>query len=158
MPHHLAGTKYLIGIDFSAGSERALLHAIRLAEQSDAQLELVHVFEWDKDGADRGVSNRNAEPAAARLWQAVSTQANVCRQRLAGFCADFVADRVPAEIRVLVGDPASGVLRAAEQIGPSLIVLGAVGRRALPRSTVGTTAERVCEKSPVPVLVVPLSN
>lgn len=154
MTPNLVGTKYLVGIDFSADCERALLYAVKLAEENDAQLELVHVFEWDTDGTARG-STTDEEPVGAKLLQAACVQAKVFLQRLAQLCSDLVADRVPAKIHVLVGDPATEVLQAAAQLGPALIVLGAFGRRPLPRGAVGTTAERVCEKSSIPVLVVP---
>ena len=149
-------SRILVGIDFSECSDRALLRAISRAEAEQAQLELLHVFEWNNSSAVSGSNGQDvSEAARSRLWREVTAQAQLCLQRLTQLCAAFVADRVPVGIRVLVGDPALGVLNTAAQISASLIVLGAIGRRPILRGTVGTTAERVCEKSTIPVLLVP---
>lgn len=47
----LAGATVLVGIDFSEPCEQALLHAVTLAERTEARIELVHVFEWTRLGA-----------------------------------------------------------------------------------------------------------
>lgn len=59
-----------------------------------------------------------------------------------------------AEICVLIGESATGLLHAAERSRAPLIVLGTHGRRTSPRGSIGTTAERVCAESTVPVLLV----
>ena len=154
-----AGQTIVVGIDFSECSERALLQSVALAEQRHAELELVHVFEWTGRAVaeDRPLAG-GADATTSGLWRDVTAQAQVARQHLSQLCAAFVSDRVPAEVRVVIGDPVSGVLKAAEQRAASIIVLGATGRRALPRGALGTTAEAICAESPVPVLLVPLSE
>ena len=149
------GKMLLVGIDFSQGCERALLRAVTLAEQCQGQLELVHVYEWECCGEPIDARANLPDGVSSAPWSAVNEQARTARARLGQLCADFVADRVPAEIRVLIGDPAAGLLKTAEQVHASCIVLGELGRSALPRGPVGATAERVCESSAVPVRLVP---
>jgi nucleotide-binding universal stress UspA family protein len=145
----LAGKKVLVGIDFSGSSESALLHAVSLAERELAQLELVHVFEWDApSGEDTG-------PAGLSMAQGyLQALARAARQRLAEICSSLVGDRVPAEIQVRIGDPAKELHRAAEQAQAALAVLGMQGRRKLAQGAVGRTADRICRSSSVPVLLV----
>jgi hypothetical protein len=52
------------------------------------------------------------------------------------------------------GDPAEEVLRAADDVGCDLIVLGSHGRSGLGRLLCGSVAEAVMRRAPCPVLVV----
>lgn len=151
----LSGTSLLVGIDFSQGSVQALRRAVVLAEQTRAQLELVHVFEWA--GLPDSRDQAESQPAAsgAQAWRAVALRAQSVLPKLRRLCARLVADRVPAGIHVLIGDPAASLLQAAERACTPLIVLGAQGQSCLPQRSIGSTAERVCQKSSVPVLLVP---
>ena len=150
----LVGGTLLVGIDFSECCERALHRAVAIAEQNRAQLRLVHVFEW-LNPVELGSGGEVPDPVASSVSGAVLSQARISLQQLGRLCSHLVADRVPAEIRVLIGDPAVALQRIAGQLGVSLIVLGAQGRRMIPRATVGSTTARVCADSAQPVLLVP---
>lgn len=150
------GCTLVVGIDFSEDCERALLHAIALAEQHQAQLALVHVFEWAEtrsvsDPAGEGSCDRGFDPRGTT----VRSHADAARSQLSQLCSALVGDRLAATVRVEIGDPVSRLLHAAEQTQSKLIVLGAHGRRPLPRGQVGSTAQGICESNQVPVLLVP---
>jgi nucleotide-binding universal stress UspA family protein len=53
-----------------------------------------------------------------------------------------------------VGDPADEILQAARDLDFGLIVVGTHGRRGLPHALIGSVAEKVVRRSPVPVLTV----
>lgn len=154
MEPFLAGGRVLVGIDFSDSCERALLHAVALAERERKELELVHVFEWD--GRARG------EEAAAEIVLAgagappseIRSLMQAARPRLARLCSSLVGDRVPAEIRVLHGDPALELCLAAWRAAATCLVIGAGGRRGPLHGAAGRTANLVCRSSRVPVLMV----
>lgn len=152
----LTGQTILVGIDFSQCSERALLHAVALAEQRQAQLGLIHVFEWNLDSASADAPATCA--ADSGLWREVTAQAQAARRRLSHLCTSFVGDRVPAEVYVLIGNPTTEMLKLAEQRAASLIVLGATGRSIVRSSEYGTMARSVCAGSAIPVLLVPLGG
>lgn len=59
-----------------------------------------------------------------------------------------------ARLRVIGGDPAASLLRLAQKERPGLIVMGTHGRRGLARAFLGSVAERVVRRSPVPVITV----
>jgi nucleotide-binding universal stress UspA family protein len=59
---------------------------------------------------------------------------------------------VEVEYRLEEGDPASEIVRTAEEAGCDLIVLGTHGRRGLTRLVMGSVAEQVVRKAPCPVL------
>lgn len=63
---------------------------------------------------------------------------------------------VDATIRVVEdSSPARGVARVADEIQPGLIVIGSTRRGRLGRVLLGSTAERLIQGSPSPVVVVP---
>lgn len=149
------GSTLLVGIDFSEGCERALLRAVALAEQHQAQIALVHVFEWaDPNHRSEPESHAELEAKQAPLRAAVLAQANATLGHVSRLCSALVGDRAPATVHVVIGDPACGILSAAERVDTSLIVLGDHGRRCVQRGPVGSTAQRIRDSSAVPVLLV----
>ncbi len=59
---------------------------------------------------------------------------------------------VPAEKRVLEGNPAGVILKTAE--GMDLVVMGSVGRTGLSKFLLGRVTEKVVRNSKVPVMIV----
>jgi nucleotide-binding universal stress UspA family protein len=70
------------------------------------------------------------------------------------------AERAAADLGVstdtieAAGNPAEEIIRAAEQTGCDLVVLGAHGRSAVQRFLLGSVSDRVVRHGPCPVLVV----
>ena len=61
---------------------------------------------------------------------------------------------VPMEHKLAKGDPASSIIKVAEETACDLIVLGTHGRTGLRRVLMGSVAEHVMRSAPCPVLVV----
>jgi nucleotide-binding universal stress UspA family protein len=59
---------------------------------------------------------------------------------------------------VLVGKPVDVGLEVAERWGADLIAMGTAGKRGLERLFVGSVAEDMVRRSPVPVLTVRVTN
>ena len=57
------------------------------------------------------------------------------------------------EHRLVMGDPASEIVRVAKEEHPELIVLGTHGRTGLSRILMGSVAEAVVRHAPCPVLI-----
>jgi nucleotide-binding universal stress UspA family protein len=62
--------------------------------------------------------------------------------------------KVSMEDWLVEGDPATAILRAAEEISCDLIVLGTHGRTGISRLLLGSVAEKVVRRAPCPVLTV----
>jgi nucleotide-binding universal stress UspA family protein len=58
------------------------------------------------------------------------------------------------EYKLAKGDPASPIIKVAEEMACDLIVLGTHGRTGLGRVLMGSVAEHVMRSAPCPVLVV----
>ncbi len=60
----------------------------------------------------------------------------------------------PVSVEVATGDPASGILDTAENLGAEIIVIASHGRGALGRLAFGSVADRIARASSTPVLIV----
>lgn len=128
--------KILVATDFSARSDRAIRRATLLAKRFGASISLIHVI--DDEQPKRIIK---AEQAAALA--VLSEQAQSLRE----------IDAVACDHRIVLGDPFQGIIKAAEESAPDLLVIGPHRRQALKDVFVGTTAERTIRESRRPVLM-----
>jgi nucleotide-binding universal stress UspA family protein len=74
------------------------------------------------------------------------------------WCRSLAGAGVPYETRLDGGEPVGVLLRAAEESGADMVVVGCRGHRRLVDVPLGSTAHQVIMRSPRPVLVVPLAE
>jgi nucleotide-binding universal stress UspA family protein len=138
----VAGTPRVIlhPTDFSERSEPALRVARELALEHGARLIVVHAvpFEYTTESVMLPV-----------VTQAEREALDAARAR--ADCPDL---KYPVECRMMRGDAAPAILRAAEEEACDLLVLCTHGRTGLARVLVGSVAEAVLRKAPCPVLAV----
>jgi nucleotide-binding universal stress UspA family protein len=135
--------RILVGIDFSESAELALAQAVALAESLGAKLELAHVHQ--------PLIVPVPEMALAPPNEALAL-ADAERQ-----IREWVV-RVPSlhcTPHVRIGEPVSGLLSLINELSPSFVIVGSHGRGALMRLLLGSVAQGLCQRSPVPVFVVP---
>lgn len=129
--------KILFPTDFSTASDAGLAHAASLARESGARLLILHVEEppmaYGGGELYYGVPNPDNAALLKMLQDVVPTS------------------DVPYEHRLVVGDPASEIVRVAEEEKVDLIVLGTHGRTGLRRLLMGSVAEAVLRRAPCPV-------
>lgn len=144
--------RILVPIDGSPTSERALDEAAGLARLCAATLRLLHVMDplMHVTGYERPeVFVREIEPALRKAAQDLLAKA---RDRVAG-------ERVKVETALVdsVGQRVSDIILDQAAAWPAdLIVIGTHGRRGVDRVLMGSDAEQVARRSPVPVLLVRL--
>ncbi len=136
-------------VDFSATSQRALEHAVRIAARDNASLFIIHAYTapWK-----RLTLSRPGVPADidARFGQMMV-------DRLREFCAPFSHELgyVATQFKVLEHDThGHGISVFTEQILADLVVLGKRGEANLRDMFLGSTAERVIASATCSVLVV----
>ena len=61
----------------------------------------------------------------------------------------------PVEVRVTAGSPAYALRETAERVGAGMIVVGSTHRGRLGRIAAGTTADKVLDGAPCPVMIAP---
>jgi putative phosphoribosyl transferase len=137
----------LVGTDFGPASERALEVAIEVALQFDAKLTVVHVLESPPYpypvGAPIPIPPVPIDCIRLHELDALNRTVAAARSRHAnthGLLRD--------------GSHWREIVTAAVELEVDLIVLGTHGRRGLPRWLLGSVAQRVIRRSPVPVLTV----
>ena len=142
----------LVGVDLSEHSERALALATDLAVQMRAQLRLVHVRDL---AAITAPGEFVSTPVLTGMIERFNEESIGARNECLAMCQRIVKDRVVASVHVLTGPAVSSMLAAIESFKPTLVIVGSHGRGALKRLLLGSVSTALCQRSPVPVLVVP---
>lgn len=133
----------LVPLDGSPQSERALTFAVE--EWPDARVTLLHVI----DPVEAGYSAGRGIPSGAEEWyESAKARADELFGRARDdFDRDF-------ETRTEVGRPAKTIVDMAESGAFDHVVMGSHGRKGVSRILLGSVAESVVRRSPVPVTVV----
>jgi nucleotide-binding universal stress UspA family protein len=135
--------KILVGVDGSPAARHALEQALELARLVGGQVTALSVGEklpayaatvgeMDDEQAFKGEYFRKILDDARRLAAEKGVTLNT---------------------HVVVGHPAEHLVRAAKEGGHSLIVIGHTGHSRIHNLLLGSTADRVVEHAPCPVLV-----
>lgn len=146
-PVHLR--RIVCPVDFSKGSTQALDYALALAEETDAQLTLLHVIEIPPELDENPLSsefNVEAVRAAAEAKTLAGLRALVPEEART-YCT------VKTEVRE--GAPYREILRASAAQDADLIVMGVQGRRAIDLMVFGSNTARVARAAVCPILIVP---
>jgi len=134
----------LFATDGSADAEAALDHALELAASAGATLHAVSVVE-----TRTAYDNAIIDPEEVRANLRADAEAAVER------AAEAAAEAgVECHTAVLEGPPYECVLESIEDVGADAVVVGATGRSGFKRLVLGSTAERLLEAAPVPVVVI----
>ena len=140
----MAANTYVVPIDFSRGSERALDFAMKLARQRNGKVTALHVVPAEMVYVPIGQSfdfynfmERDARENYRRLLRRKRLQPKDCVLVLARG-SDF----------------ADVIVRQAKKLRASMIVMGSHGRTGLRRLLLGSVAERTLRYAACPVLIV----
>src|SRR5262249_51006009 len=137
--------KILVPVDFSEPSKKAVTYGLSLAEQFNAKLILAHIV-----------------PESTALLYAFPTELPEVEKDQYAKAKQEINNLVPAERAansnlqtiVKVGNVEAELLGIVKDEAIDLVVLGTHGRRQLGRWFIGSVAEHMLRKVPVPVLTV----
>jgi nucleotide-binding universal stress UspA family protein len=137
----------LVAFDFSDTSELALQHALNLAlEGSPRDFHFLVAIEPRK-----GLGLRADEVVDFEYTEEVQ---KIATKHITNAIAKL--DRggeLSMLVHVRIGDPVTEILRLAEEIGASLILVGSHGRQGVQRMLLGSVSERVVREALCPVIV-----
>jgi nucleotide-binding universal stress UspA family protein len=141
----MAGSKtYLVAIDFSRESERALDYALTMARENKGKVIAVHVVP----------SELIYPPTGGRI------QFHRWLEEQSGKKFVHLAKRkkiTPQQCRFILlhgADFGEAVVRQAKKLRASMIVMGSHGRKGVERFFLGSVAERTIRYADCPVLIV----
>jgi nucleotide-binding universal stress UspA family protein len=136
--------KILVGLDASDRARAIMDYAVELARKTGAKLVLFRAVGVPVDLPAQAFSVSPSQLAPILLNQATDSV-----KRLAASVPPELIDHVETD----VGTPWQSLCNAASTLNADLIVVGSHGYGALDR-LIGTTAARVVNHAPCPVLVV----
>ena len=138
--------RILAPVDLSEVSSKIAPYVSELAARLDAELHLLfvaRVFEY--------YANIYVIHPAIRNFEAEIVKG--AEKKLEEFVDTHFKDRLP-KVKIVSGDPAEEILNYAESEKMDLIIIGTHGRKSIGQVVFGSIAERIVQKSPVPVLTV----
>ena len=135
--------RVLLPTDGSPPTERALEHALDLAETYDAELHVLHVLDTTATTGD--VETESITVEFDDIGEDI-VETVVDRVHESGL------DRIVDEVRR--GPPPMMILEYADEHDVDLIVMGTHGRTGLDRYLLGSVTEKIVRQSDVPVLTV----
>ena len=133
--------RILVAVENSPADRTILAHVTALAKLTGAKLLLVHVAD--------GWAARHFDELQLRESEEMKSD----RAYLEGLQADLVRQGFTVETKLALGDPATELIRAADEQTVDLIAMSTHGHRFLADLLLGATADRVRHLVKVPVLL-----
>ena len=131
----------LVAVEHSAADRTILTHVAALAKMTGAELLLVHVADgWAARNFDQLQLRESEEMKADRAY-------------LDGLSDQLAAQGLTVKVQLGMGDPATELIRVAEEQQVDLIAMSTHGHRFLSDVIHGATADRVRHLVKVPVLL-----
>jgi nucleotide-binding universal stress UspA family protein len=146
--------RIVCAVDFSEWSIAALDLSASIAQESGAELTVVHVLEWP--WPEPPAPSFSELPAAQRsaLVEFRRYTSDRASSRLDDQVRKVVAGRCPAAATVADGKPYVELLRIALEVHADLLVSGVHGRSPLDVAMFGSTANQLVRHATCPVLTV----
>lgn len=141
--------KYLVAVEGSEGSKRALAHAIERAKASDAELILVHVIDWSP------YSFHTPDELSARHKRRDEELTRARDVILAPIEEQAKAAGVKFSSEIKHGKGAETLASLAKEHDVAQIIAGRSGESGMSSMFFGTTSSKLVQISSVPVLIVP---
>ncbi|HXG21119.1 MAG TPA: universal stress protein [Methylomirabilota bacterium] len=136
--------------DLSENSLMALEYAAYFARQHHAKLYVLYVLPTEEVSLPSELYRRDEKSGGADLGWAEK----VAREKVQEMAHHCLNEGICYHILVRSGDPATGILAAAESIAAGMIVMVTHGRTGLAHVFMGSVAERVVRESLCPVLLI----
>ena len=133
--------RILVAVENSPADGTILTHVSELARLTGAELLLVHVAD--------GWAARNFNQLKLRESEEMKSD----RAYLEQIRTDLEARGFKVETRLAMGDPATELIKASEELGVDLIAMSTHGHRFIKDILLGATADRVRHLVKVPVLL-----
>jgi len=132
----------LIPVEHSDADRTILAHVQDLARMTKAKLLLLHVAD--------GWAARNYEQLDLRESEEIKDD----RAYLDQLCGDVRSAGFEVDCKLAMGDPASEILKIADEADVDLIAMATHGHRFIADMIKGATADRVRHLAKVPVLMI----
>ena len=141
--------KIMVAVAFNESSEELLTYAARIAESMNAEMIVVNIINVRDVEAIGSIAAMGYEVDSDHYLSGITEER---RQTLDAMLAklSFPIDKIRAIFKV--GHPVDTLLKIAMRENVDLLVMGIKGRSDLEHILVGSLAEKIFRRSPVPIL------
>jgi nucleotide-binding universal stress UspA family protein len=139
----------LLPTDGSEGLAAAAAHVGAVAERFDATVHVLSVAD---------TRNRFESPSSGLSPEVWDEAEHERAEAAVADAVDALPDGVAVETHVAEGVPKTAILDAIDDLPVDLVVMGTHGRTGIDHYLIGSVAEKVVRKSPVPVMTVRLDE
>lgn len=139
--------KILIPTDGSKYSEKALLHALSIAQVSNAEIIALSVMENDF------TSSISSIDVIKEVNSLLREECNKNLQKLLDF-RDAHGYDVDINIKIAEGSPVKSIMKTVEDENIDLVVMGSSGKTGFNKMILGSVADKVADNVPCSVLII----
>ncbi|MBI4545430.1 MAG: universal stress protein [Gemmatimonadetes bacterium] len=162
----LEGGRYLVCVDGSAYSYKAMRAALELAREFQARLYVCSAFDVEYHHAVFGSIRYVLSEQASKVFKFEEQEElhnNIIDKGLLKLCqanikrAQVMAEQYPeveVETQILIGKPFQVVLQWAEEVRPTLLVLARHGAHRITGTDLGSQADNLLRLAPTSVLLI----
>jgi nucleotide-binding universal stress UspA family protein len=145
--------RIVIGFDASSNAQRAVELVAKLVAPPDGRVTLITVAEM-LTPSSRGPSVAGIRSTLAREIRRINTESSkAATKALNRAAAELDRSGWRTRTRLLTGEPLRELMTAVGDADPQLLVVGARGTSGVRQLLLGSVAEGVLNRSPVPVLL-----
>ncbi len=139
----------MAAVDFSEYSVRAAEYAAELAKDLKAKLILTNIYNQRNVDTMREVAIRVPDFSVKKHLDEHITER---KQKLEALAKKLDRGDLAIEINVQIGVPYEALLKEIEKHNPDLLVMGVKGRSDVVDIIVGSCAQKMFRRSPIPLL------
>ena len=162
----LAGGDWIVCVDGSSYSYKAMRHALEMAKEFGAKLYVCSAFDVEYHHAVFGNIKDILSVQASKVFKFEEQEElhnNIIDKGLLKLAqanlkrAEVMAQEFPdveVETQILVGKPFQCILQWVEEIDPSLLILARHGGHRIEGTDMGSQADNLCRLSPTNILLV----
>ena len=141
--------KIMVALDFTSYSKGTFDYAVKIAKNLNAHLVVASIINSRDIAAVEMVTSMGYEVDSDHYVEGIKAER---KSTLNNFLEHSDIDREYIRLIFKVGNPTSELLKLIVTENVDLIVMGVKGRRDLEHIFVGSVAEKLFRRSPVPVL------
>ncbi|MCF6150606.1 MAG: universal stress protein [Candidatus Kuenenia sp.] len=138
----------LFPTDFSPCAEHALKYAITFATEHKAKLYILHVI---PDAYSPSVSGPDGNPVPPPSFEKIEAEA---KKRISQLISEHIGNGLVVEDVIVQGIPEVEIVKCARKYNIDLITMATHGRKGISHLLIGSTAEKVVQMAPCPVLTI----
>ena len=140
---------YLVAVDGSEWSERAVERAINLASKTQARVSLLTVKDWAY------LQPMVLEDSAPIILDQATEESNARATVLAPLVEKYRDSNVEISTDLLWGDPAVVIREQIKTLHANMLFVGRQGRSRLADILLGSVANKLAHQAGIPIVLVP---